>query len=339
MENDDEIKGEGNSYDFGARIHDPRLGRFFSIDPKWRQFADFSPYSYAANNPNYFIDNDGENPIVFLFRKFFTSKSAAHKFVDQKGLKGEQRTRTLQFIGRLDTVLGEFDDIEQALDAMRQVREFFQDPPTLETACQSCDEYTNMDAFTVIPAVDQAMQVVDIIENWDDIDAYTQGQILGEIEIAAAEAGATAIVGRGIGSGGMTARSLKQRFPEVRLKAAKSKTPVNNLKGGAARAAQYSESWGNGSLQAAINKFAAGSKGVKTSTGKTIYKNNNTGIQVVVDNDGNYFRIEDTNLTGRRRYLDLDGNLPNNKTVNGKTSGRSQSQYNEVTHFNNTDKE
>ncbi len=31
-EKDDEVKGEGNSLDFGARMYDSRLGRFLSID-------------------------------------------------------------------------------------------------------------------------------------------------------------------------------------------------------------------------------------------------------------------------------------------------------------------
>ncbi|NJK83588.1 MAG: hypothetical protein HC912_06970, partial [Saprospiraceae bacterium] len=43
----------------------------------------------------------------------------------------------------------------------------------------------------------------------------------------------------------------------------------------------------------------------KTSTGKTIYKNNDTGIQVVFDDAGNYFRIEDTNILSKRRYFRL----------------------------------
>ncbi len=112
---------------------------------------------------------------------------------------------------------------------------------------------------------------------------------------------------------------------------------ATSLAPGAARAAQYSSQWGNASLSGAINKFAPGAKGVTTSTGKTLYTNSKTGMQVVSDNAGGYFRIENTTLSGKRRYTDLNGNIPNNKTVNGKISGRSKAEYNQVTHFNNID--
>jgi len=58
-EKDDEIKGKGTSYDFGARMYDPRMGRFLSIDPLSSSFPWYSPYQYAGNSPIYCIDLDG----------------------------------------------------------------------------------------------------------------------------------------------------------------------------------------------------------------------------------------------------------------------------------------
>ncbi len=61
-ENDNEVKGEGNSIDFGARVYDPRVGRFLSLDPFSQVFPGNSPYCYSANNPLLFIENNGEAP-------------------------------------------------------------------------------------------------------------------------------------------------------------------------------------------------------------------------------------------------------------------------------------
>jgi RHS repeat-associated protein len=62
QEKDDELKGQGNSYDFGARMFDPRIARFIAVDPKWREFQFQSPFAYALNNPIRFIDEYGEGP-------------------------------------------------------------------------------------------------------------------------------------------------------------------------------------------------------------------------------------------------------------------------------------
>ena len=61
QEKDDEIKGEGNSYDFGARIYDPRVGRWLSRDAFAFKYQDLSPYNYAANSPLLLIDVGGDS--------------------------------------------------------------------------------------------------------------------------------------------------------------------------------------------------------------------------------------------------------------------------------------
>jgi RHS repeat-associated protein len=49
QEHDDEIKGAGNSIEYKFRFHDPRLGRFFSIDPLTKSYPWNSPYSFSEN--------------------------------------------------------------------------------------------------------------------------------------------------------------------------------------------------------------------------------------------------------------------------------------------------
>lgn len=84
-EQDEEINGKGNTLDFGGRnIYDSRLGRFVSIDPRWREFEDMSPYVYAANNRIYFIDEDGEGPSSGVRLMFY---GVARKVGDNSAFK------------------------------------------------------------------------------------------------------------------------------------------------------------------------------------------------------------------------------------------------------------
>jgi RHS repeat-associated protein len=64
MEKDNNTYGEGNAYDFGARIYDSRLGRFLSIDRFAKMYPFQSPYTFAANNPIIFLDAGGDSITV-----------------------------------------------------------------------------------------------------------------------------------------------------------------------------------------------------------------------------------------------------------------------------------
>jgi RHS repeat-associated protein len=49
QEMDDEIKGEGNSVNYKYRMHDPRLGRFFSADPLASKYPHNGTYNFSEN--------------------------------------------------------------------------------------------------------------------------------------------------------------------------------------------------------------------------------------------------------------------------------------------------
>lgn len=65
-ENDNELKGEGNSLDFGDRMYDPRIGRWFKLDGKQEKYPSLSPYHFGFNNPIVTIDPDGKENIVVV---------------------------------------------------------------------------------------------------------------------------------------------------------------------------------------------------------------------------------------------------------------------------------
>lgn len=59
-------KSCGRQYDYGARFYDPVTGRFNTVDPVASKLNSYSPYSYAANNPIKFIDENGLYPRPIL---------------------------------------------------------------------------------------------------------------------------------------------------------------------------------------------------------------------------------------------------------------------------------
>ena len=58
-EKSNEVEGDGNIYDYGFRIYNPRIARFLSTDPLTREYPWYTPYQFAGNKPIWAIDLDG----------------------------------------------------------------------------------------------------------------------------------------------------------------------------------------------------------------------------------------------------------------------------------------
>ncbi|WP_298320821.1 DUF6443 domain-containing protein [uncultured Aquimarina sp.] len=64
QEMDNEIKGEGNSANFKFRMHDPRIGRFFAVDPLAPKYPHYSPYSFGGNKVIHAAELEGLEEIT-----------------------------------------------------------------------------------------------------------------------------------------------------------------------------------------------------------------------------------------------------------------------------------
>jgi RHS repeat-associated protein len=58
-EKSDEVNGEGNIYDYGFRIYNPRIAKFLSVDPLSDKYPFYTPYQFAGNSPILSLDIDG----------------------------------------------------------------------------------------------------------------------------------------------------------------------------------------------------------------------------------------------------------------------------------------
>ena len=60
MERDDDMyQKSGSSYDFGARMYNPAIGRWLTGDKYESRAPNLTPYRFAFNDPIRYLDPDG----------------------------------------------------------------------------------------------------------------------------------------------------------------------------------------------------------------------------------------------------------------------------------------
>ena len=91
QEKDDELKGEGNSLNYKFRMHDPRVGRFFAVDPLTSDYPWYTPYSFSGNKPIQFIELEGleENSPSYMLNNYKLKMQALFSVDGQMGMQGK----------------------------------------------------------------------------------------------------------------------------------------------------------------------------------------------------------------------------------------------------------
>ena len=89
--------GEGNVYDYGFRIYNPRIGKFLSVDPLTSTFPFLTPYQYASNKPIVAIDLDGLEAVwIHIYRD---KDGTVLQYTTTNHVTDEQRTEASNTLG------------------------------------------------------------------------------------------------------------------------------------------------------------------------------------------------------------------------------------------------
>ena len=81
QEGDNEVLGEASLHDYGFRMYDARLARFWSVDPITKDFPMLSPFQFASNTPIWGVDLDGLEVRVYVETPQYFMGNVGHVFL------------------------------------------------------------------------------------------------------------------------------------------------------------------------------------------------------------------------------------------------------------------
>ncbi len=117
-ENDNETYGQGNEYDYGMRIYNPRTGRFLSVDPLFEGYPWYTPYQFAGNMPIWAVDLDGleemkTNSVYHIIKDINGNIITTPTEVNLSGSYGQNLTGVRKINNSIVEVTPGFSDIDK----------------------------------------------------------------------------------------------------------------------------------------------------------------------------------------------------------------------------------
>ena len=98
-----------NWYDYGARMYDPALGRFTTVDPSSESYYNSSPYAYCGNEPVGRVDPDGKDWRIQTYYNKETGKME-YKITVRAVLINNSSNQELDMKGLTEKIVNQVND-------------------------------------------------------------------------------------------------------------------------------------------------------------------------------------------------------------------------------------
>lgn len=200
---DNEMYGEGNAMDFGARISDTRLGRWMSRDPKEGTLPGISTYHFGYNNPILFDDPNGE--------------SGRLSVVKNSNGGGTITLETIVHLYGKDAKAGVAAALNQAYKSLGPATRTVKDKEGCEWTVTIKVTYTDINA----KVIDQALEGTDYrvpqttdLNTTDGIVGYQEGDYILKLDNTSEDGGTSGIglTGGVVGKGGTGKTAVHEPF-------------------------------------------------------------------------------------------------------------------------------